>query len=125
MVYANYTGYPVAHHPEELVSYFREDVGLSAFYSNYYYRYPSFLTHANYTEIPEDKHRGYRVYSLVKHLLTRYNMERLSNRLPFVEPVEYFNTIDVSTSNVQRRDVGSSDTLKFRFIVSVSPLIRE
>nr|AUO15574.1 hexamerin-like protein 2 [Tetrix subulata] len=95
VVYANYTGYPVAHHPEELVSYFREDVGLSAYFSSIFYKSPSFLNRVNYTGIPEDKFRGLRFYSYVEHLLTRYNMERLSNRLPFVKPVEFFNPIDV------------------------------
>ncbi|XP_046991407.1 hexamerin-like [Schistocerca americana] len=86
--YANYSGFPVANNPEELVSYFTEDVGLNSFFAYLHYKSPFWLNPSNYS-IPVFKHRGAGFFFLLQQLLARYYLERLSNNLPDVKPIDY------------------------------------
>nr|DAA79955.1 TPA_exp: hexamerin-like protein 6 [Locusta migratoria] len=90
--YANYSGFPVANNPEELVSYFTEDVGLNSFFAYLHYKSPFWLNPANYS-LPASKRRGDSFFFILQQLLARYYLERLSNRLPDVKPVDYANPV--------------------------------
>nr|AGG40958.1 hexamerins subunit type 2 [Calliptamus italicus] len=86
--YSNYSGFPVANNPEELVSYFTEDVGLNSFFAYLHYKNPFWLNPSNYS-IPAYKRRGDSFFFILQQLLARYYLERLSNRLPDVKPIDY------------------------------------
>ncbi|XP_049948616.1 allergen Cr-PI-like [Schistocerca serialis cubense] len=88
VIRANYSGYPRAHNADELLSYYTEDIGLGAYLDFIHYRYPfwaklSEYNQANYTR------RGDHFYYGIKATLSRYYLERLSNHLPDIEPVDY------------------------------------
>ncbi|XP_049803476.1 hexamerin-like isoform X2 [Schistocerca nitens] len=86
--YSNHSGYPVPSNPEQLVSYFTEDVGLNSFYAYLSYKYPFWLNPANYS-LPEYKYRGESFFFVLQQLLARYYLERLSNHLPDVKAIDY------------------------------------
>ncbi|XP_049773130.1 hexamerin-like [Schistocerca cancellata] len=88
ILHANHSGYPVPSNPEQLVSYFTEDVGLNSFYAYLNYKYPFWLNPANYS-LPEYKHRGDSFFFVLQQLLARYHLERLSNHLPEVKAIDY------------------------------------
>nr|AUO15578.1 hexamerin-like protein 1 [Haplotropis brunneriana] len=90
--YDNYSGFPVANNPEELVSYFTEDVGLNSFFTYLHYRNPFWLNPKNYS-LPEFEHRGYDFFFILEQLLGRYYLERLSNNLPDIKPVDYSHPV--------------------------------
>ncbi len=83
---ANYTGYPGGRTPEQQLSYYLEDVGLSDFFADLHYRYPYFLSAANYT-MEHGKDRGDIFYHTLRQMFARYILERLSLGLPDVSPV--------------------------------------
>nr|ACU78069.1 hexamerin-like protein 2 [Locusta migratoria] len=88
VLYSNYSGYPVASNPEELVSYFTEDIGLNSYVAYQYYKYPYWLNPKNYS-LPEYQYRGESFFFVLQQLLARYYLERLSNHLPDVKAVDY------------------------------------
>nr|AUO15572.1 hexamerin-like protein 1 [Tetrix subulata] len=93
IVNATYTGFTNPRNPEDLVSYFREDVGLISFFTMLHYEYPYFLSQSNFTRYPY-KNRGERFLFGLRQLIARYDLERLSNGLPDVEPVEFDHPVD-------------------------------
>nr|AAX14951.1 arylphorin hexamerin-like protein 2 [Romalea microptera] len=86
--YSNYSGYPVANNPEELVSYFTEDVGLNSYFAYLSYKYPFWMNPKNYS-LPELEYRGQSFLFVLEQLLARYNLERLSNHLPEIKAIDY------------------------------------
>ncbi|XP_049803490.1 hexamerin-like [Schistocerca nitens] len=85
-IMANYTGYPTAHTPDQRLSYYLEDVGLNEFFADFNYRFPYFLSAANYT-MDYGKVRGDVFYHVLRQLFARYFHERLSLGLPDVSPI--------------------------------------
>jgi hypothetical protein len=80
---ANYT----VRNPEQVLTYFTEDVGLSAYYLYYYYNYPTFFNSTEY-DVHFDR-RGELFYYTKQQLFARYFLERLSHDLPEVQPFQY------------------------------------
>ncbi|XP_049856055.1 hexamerin-like [Schistocerca gregaria] len=95
-VLAGYTGFPVAtHSPEQMLTYFTEDVGLNEFFADFNYRYPYFLSAANYS-MSNGNLRGTLFYRALRQLFARYNLERLSHGLPDVATLDYSEDIETS-----------------------------
>jgi hypothetical protein len=86
---ANYT----VHTPEQLLTYFTEDVGLNTYYTYYYYNYPAWLNSSDYN-LSFDR-RGELFYYTRQQLNARYSLERLSWDLPDVEPYYYKKPLQV------------------------------
>ncbi|XP_069705748.1 hexamerin-like [Periplaneta americana] len=80
---ANYTVY----NPEQLLNYYREDVGLNTYYAYYFYNYPTFLNETEYGL--NFARRGEQFYYTRQQIYARYYLERLSWDLPDVEPYYY------------------------------------
>jgi hypothetical protein len=80
---ANYT----VHTPEQVLTYFTEDVGLSTYYLYHYYNYPTFFNSTEYG-VHFDR-RGEQFYYKIQQLFARYVLERLSYDLPEVQPFHY------------------------------------
>nr|AUO15571.1 hexamerin-like protein 2 [Prosarthria teretrirostris] len=93
-ILSNYSGYPVAYNPEELVSYFTEDVGLNSFFAYAHYMYPYWFEEAKY-DVQLFQKRGEAFLYILQQLLARYHLERLSNHLPDVQPVDYERPVKV------------------------------
>ncbi|XP_049771483.1 allergen Cr-PI-like [Schistocerca cancellata] len=88
VIHANYSGPPYAEEADELLSYFTQDVGLLAFRDFLRFRFPFWAKLEDYGQANET-HRGDRFYYDIKSTLSRYNLERLSNNLPDIEPLDY------------------------------------
>jgi hypothetical protein len=80
---ANYTVYT----PEQVLTYFTEDVGLNTYYLYYYYNYPTFFNSTEY-DVKFDR-RGELFYYTKQQLFARYVLERLSHDLPEIQPFHY------------------------------------
>ncbi|XP_047108540.1 hexamerin-like [Schistocerca piceifrons] len=88
VIVSNYTGYPVPRKPDDVLSYFTEDVGLNSFFAYMHYRFPFWLKY----DIPR---KGETFYFTLRQLLARYYLERLSHKLPEVAPVDYYKPVEV------------------------------
>ncbi|XP_049855135.1 allergen Cr-PI-like [Schistocerca gregaria] len=88
VIHANYSGLPYAEEADELLSYYTEDVGLLAFRDFLRFRFPFWAKREDYGQANET-HRGDRFYYDIKTTLSRYSLERLSNNLPDIEPLDY------------------------------------
>ncbi|XP_059487955.1 phenoloxidase 2-like isoform X2 [Neocloeon triangulifer] len=75
--------------PEHWLSYFREDVFMNLHHWHWHIWYP-FIDPKNASNIPvvDKDRRGELFYYMHQQVIARYNFERLSNRLPFVEPFD-------------------------------------
>ncbi|XP_076652690.1 hexamerin 70a-like [Halictus rubicundus] len=92
VIEAKYSGWNVNHEINLLnkVNYFVEDIGLNQFYTYLSLNYPFWLKN-NQSII-----RGEEYLFTHKYLLNRYNLERLSNGLPFVEDFQWTKPFPIS-----------------------------
>ncbi|XP_076299326.1 hexamerin 70a-like [Lasioglossum baleicum] len=92
MFYANYSGWNVNHEINVLnkVNYFVEDIGLNQYYTYLTLNNPYWLKKSHSTK------RGEEYLYSHKHLLNRYNLEKLSNGLPFVEDFAWTTPFPIS-----------------------------
>jgi hypothetical protein len=103
---ANYT----VHTPEQVLTYFTEDVGLNTYYTYYYYNYPTFLNSTEYG-VHFDR-RGELFYYTRQQLYARYYLERLSWDLPDIEPYYYEKPFQVRAKPETLTAVFQIDVLK-------------
>nr|CAI5860569.1 unnamed protein product [Callosobruchus analis] len=83
---ANYSGYYLNLHPEQVMSHYTEDIGLNTFYWYTNIFYPSWLGGSEF-KLTNDR-RGEQHYYLLQQLLARYYLERLSfdmGEVPFID----------------------------------------
>lgn len=73
--------------PEHKLNYFVEDVGLNAYYHTLNLEFPFWMSSEEF-HLPKGR-RGEHYYHTLKLLLTRYNLERLSNGLEPVEEIDW------------------------------------
>ncbi|XP_049800112.1 hexamerin-like [Schistocerca nitens] len=88
VIHANYSGLPYAGEADELLSYYTEDVGLLAFRDFMHYRFPFWANMEDYGQA-NDTNRGDHFSYDIKATLSRYYLERLSNHLPDIEPLDF------------------------------------
>nr|AUO15568.1 hexamerin-like protein 2 [Gryllotalpa sp. XZ-2017] len=88
--------YPRVQNPNQLLQYFTDDVGLNAYYTYLNYEYPFWYNAQKYGDTPAPRRGEVFVYTL-QQLAARYNLERLSNGLPEVEPV----TTNIHTDDLE------------------------
>nr|BAA13323.1 cyanoprotein alpha subunit precursor [Riptortus clavatus] len=81
-------------HAEYRISYFREDVGLNAFFSDWFFRNPTWMTPEKYSGENLAK-KGENFYYTLKQIFARYNLERISNGLPFPNIITWTDPIKV------------------------------
>ncbi|XP_047107485.1 allergen Cr-PI-like [Schistocerca piceifrons] len=93
IIEANYTGWMEARDTESVLSYFREDVGLAAYWAFFGYKFPFWVNTAESSQ-PMLQHRGRLFYILIRNLLARYDMERYSRGMPPVWPVELWEPVE-------------------------------
>ncbi|KAJ8972030.1 hypothetical protein NQ314_000413, partial [Rhamnusium bicolor] len=82
---SNYSGYYLNLHPEQSLSYYLEDVGISSYYYYYNIYYPFWLSGKEFGF--QDVNRGEQYYFYYQQLLARYYLERLSNdfgEIPYI-----------------------------------------
>ncbi|XP_046991427.1 allergen Cr-PI-like [Schistocerca americana] len=93
VIRANYTGSRASRNPEARLSYFREDVGLASYMAFMGLQY--IVPWVNATECPWPvlRMRGDLYYFLLRNLLARYDLERLSHHLLPVRPVELWEPV--------------------------------
>lgn len=83
---SNYSGWYLNLHPEQSMSYYLEDVGVSAFYYYFNLFYPTWMKGEEYGW--KDSRRGEVFLTVVQHLLARFYSERLSNgfgEIPYLD----------------------------------------
>jgi len=91
-IYSNYSGYYLNLHPEQSLSYYLEDVGISSYYYYYNIYYPFWLSGKEFGF--QEVNRGEQYYFYYQQLLARYYLERISNgfgEIPYISynaPVE-------------------------------------
>ncbi|XP_049855137.1 hexamerin-like [Schistocerca gregaria] len=73
--------------PEDLLSYFREDVGLNGHWAMKHFRCPFWLSGA--VSASSCDRRGELFYFALRQLAARYDLERLSAGLEPVQPLQY------------------------------------
>lgn len=73
---------------ESRISYFREDPGLSHWYAMFMARWATWLSPEKYPGVDFVK-QSVLMFSMHKWLLNRYNLERMTNDLPFVTPFDW------------------------------------
>ncbi|KAK7867774.1 hypothetical protein R5R35_001194 [Gryllus longicercus] len=83
-----YYTYPQVSNPEQLLNYFTEDIGLNAFHTYFNYEYPVWFSASKYS-VGVAPRRGEIFYYYLQQLFNRYQLERLSNGLPPVYPIDY------------------------------------
>lgn len=90
---ANYTGQYMHYNQETLLTYFTEDIGLNAWYYDFYISSPQWI---HDTKVAED--RAFRYIKFYQNILARYYMERLSNNLGTVEQFSWTEPISIGYS---------------------------
>lgn len=81
---------------ENYLSYFREDIGLNALSVRHNLQNPTFYNSAKYGKQEKTKNYGEKFFYLLKQLLARYNLERFSNNVPSVRPINFNKPLNVS-----------------------------
>nr|AJQ31846.1 hexamerin 2 [Xya japonica]AUO15582.1 hexamerin-like protein 2 [Xya japonica] len=88
VILANYTGYPEPWTPEQVLSYFTEDVGFNSYFAYLALQYPAFLNNSYYGV--NTYRRGELFYYTLQQLYARYHLERLSYKFPEVDVADYY-----------------------------------
>nr|AUO15579.1 hexamerin-like protein 5 [Tetrix subulata] len=96
VIWDNRTVEPLGDDLEEMLAYFREDVGLNNYYTYLALRYPTFMAPANYSHMEHEKLRGEMFFVHLDQLLRRYNTERLALRMTPVEEIDFEEPIETS-----------------------------
>ncbi|XP_060523198.1 uncharacterized protein LOC132700094 [Cylas formicarius] len=86
---SNYSGHYLNLHPEQAMSYYMEDIGINAFYYNYYLYYPFWMDGEKYG-LDKDWRGGLYIF-IYRQLLSRFYLERLSNGMGQI-PILDFET---------------------------------
>ncbi|WP_266145765.1 hypothetical protein, partial [Escherichia coli] len=94
VIRANYTGSHALRSVESKLSYFREDVGLAAYWATCGYQYAAWQNASEDATPPTALHGGPRLYVLIRNLLARYDMERYSRGLPPVRQAELLEPVE-------------------------------
>jgi Hemocyanin, all-alpha domain./Hemocyanin, copper containing domain. len=89
IVRMNFTG--TIRNPEQRVAYLGEDVGMNSHHSHWHMDFPFWWKEKEYG-IPKDR-KGELFYWMHHQLIARFDLERLSNDLPFVEPLYWEDKI--------------------------------
>jgi len=90
---SNYTGKYGHLNDENLLAYFNEDIGLNAFYYYFNLDYPFWAKGGDDRKLDND-YRGAMYLFIHWQLLARYNLERLSHDLGFVQEFNYYENIE-------------------------------
>jgi len=85
--YANFSGLYDVTNPEQIVSYFTEDVGLNAYHA-YSQLYNPFWLKSEKYGVPK-YNRGENFYYYYQQLLARYYLNRISTYLPEVDRFDW------------------------------------
>jgi len=102
----NWTGAADVLHPEDLVGYFTQDVGLNAYHAYAHLYHPFWLNSEKYG-ITVNQNRGEAFYYFYQQLLAHYNLHRMANYLPemndfdWQQPIEYGYNPDLKYHNGQ------------------------
>nr|CAR85695.1 hemocyanin subunit type 1 [Hierodula membranacea] len=89
IVRMNFTG--TIRNPEQRVAYLGEDVGMNAHHSHWHMDFPFWWKQQEYG-VEKDR-KGELFYWMHHQLIARFDLERLSNDLPFVEPLSWEDKI--------------------------------
>ncbi|KAL1123479.1 hypothetical protein AAG570_002559 [Ranatra chinensis] len=92
--YGYEAGHETFNHVEERLSYFREDVGLNDFLSQFTVFYPRWLDQHKYPKIKYFR-RGELFYYVLQQLLARYSLERYVNYMPKADVLYWDQPITV------------------------------
>jgi hypothetical protein len=79
-----------------MLSYFREDIGLSEYFTQMFSYYPSWINQTKYEKVSYFR-RGEMFYYLFQQLFARYSLERIANGLPNTEILFWDRPIKVSS----------------------------
>ncbi|PSN36662.1 Hemocyanin A chain [Blattella germanica] len=90
IVRMNFTG--TVRNPEQRVAYLGEDVGMNSHHSHWHMDFPFWWKEQEYG-IYKDR-KGELFYWMHHQLIARFDLERLSNDLPFVEPLYWEGKIE-------------------------------
>ncbi|WP_266165128.1 hypothetical protein, partial [Escherichia coli] len=93
VIRANYTGSHALRSVESKLSYFREDVGLASYMAFMGAQYIVPWVNASECPWPALRMRGDLYYFLMRNLLARYDLERLSNHMLPVTPVDLWEPV--------------------------------
>ncbi|XP_046492976.1 hemocyanin A chain-like [Neodiprion pinetum] len=85
----NFTG--TVKNPEQRVAYLGEDVGMNSHHAHWHMDFPFWWRSADYG-LQKDR-KGELFYYMHHQLIARFDLERLSNELPFVEPLSFDDVI--------------------------------
>jgi hypothetical protein len=77
--------------PEQRVAYLGEDVGMNSHHSHWHMDFPFWWKQQEYG-VSKDR-QGELFYYMHHQLIARFDLERLSNDLPFVEPLYWEDKI--------------------------------
>lgn len=86
-VESNYSGWYLNLHPEQSISYFLEDIGISSFYFYYRLHYQSWMSSDEFGWDADT--RGENYIALMKYVLARYYAERLGNGLGDIPNIDW------------------------------------
>ncbi|XP_049771430.1 hemocyanin A chain-like [Schistocerca cancellata] len=89
VVHMNFTG--TIRNPEQRVAYLGEDLGMNSHHSQWHMDFPFWWKEDEYGIRKERK--GELFYYMHHQLIARFDLERLSNDLPFVEPLYWTERI--------------------------------
>ncbi|XP_015605372.1 hemocyanin A chain [Cephus cinctus] len=85
----NFTG--TIKNPEQRVAYLGEDLGMNSHHAHWHMDFPFWWRSADYG-LEKDR-KGELFYYMHHQLIARFDLERLSNELPFVEPLSFEDVI--------------------------------
>lgn len=81
--------------PEQVIAYFREDVGVNLHHWHWHLVYPAQVK--DHDELVKKDRRGELFYYMHQQILARYNSERFSNAMPKVESLAWLKPGDIMT----------------------------
>ncbi|XP_034245659.1 allergen Cr-PI-like [Thrips palmi] len=100
----NWTTNSAILHPEDLLGYFTQDVGLNAYHA-YAHLYQPFWLNSEKYGLNIDQNRGEAFYYFYQQLVAHYNLHRMANYLPemkafdWTEPIEHGYNPDLVYNN--------------------------
>nr|CAD87762.1 hemocyanin subunit 1 [Perla marginata] len=90
IIHMNFTG--TIRNPDQWIAYLGEDVGLNSHHAHWHMDFPFWWKAAEYG-IEKDR-KGELFYYMHHQMIARYDFERLSNWLHFVEPISFEDEIE-------------------------------
>lgn len=93
VINANYSGWYLNLNPEQIMSYYYEDVGINAFYYYNNIYYPFWLSGEEFDF--KSARRGEQFFYINQQLLARFYLERLSNGLGEIPNFDFESPIPV------------------------------